>query len=88
MKDLKDLNRYEKIVLSACGKANKYSLGSHRSIEIIRKKINPKQQKYVNKAMKTLVSSGFIIQHPTSRKTTYGLSPKGLNACNLLKGEL
>jgi len=88
MKDLKDLNRYQKIILSACCRANKYSLGSHRSIEIIRKKIKPEYHKYLKKAIKTLVSNGFLIQHPTGRKTTYELSPKGLNACNLINNDL
>jgi len=88
MKTFEELNNYEKAVLSACGKANKYSLRSHTPIGYIRKKIEKKQRPFVNKAMKKLVSSGFILEHKARRNITYGLSPDGLKACNILKKEL
>ena len=87
MKDLEALNTFIKTVLIACCKANDYSLSSHVPIGFIRKKIAKNQQKYFKKAFKTLVSSGFIIQHPTGRNVTYALSPDGLKAGKLLQKE-
>ncbi len=87
MKKLEALNTFEKTVLNACCNANNYSLSSHVPKGFIRKKMAKNQQKYFNRAFKTLISSGFIIQRPTSRNVTYALSPNGLKAGNLLKKE-
>lgn len=88
MKDFKNLTRFEKIVLFACGKANNFSLSSHVAIGYIRKKLKAKYHKYFKKIMKILVSSGFILEHPTRRNTTYSLSPDGKKACDKFKDEL
>jgi hypothetical protein len=88
MKTFEELTRYEKTVLLACGKANNFSLSSHVPIGYIRKKIEKKQQIYVKKIMKILVSSGFILESPAGRNKTYKLSRDGLKACKLLKEEL
>lgn len=85
MKELEELNTFEKTVLIACCKANGYSLSSHVPLGYIRKKIAKNHQKYFKKAFKTLVSSGFVIQHPASRNVTYALSPDGLKAGYVLK---
>jgi len=87
MKELEELNTFEKRVLLACCEANEFSLGSHVSIKKIRKKIDKKQQKYLKKAMRTLISSGFVLEHPTRGEMTYRLSRDGRNACFIIKKE-
>lgn len=87
MKELKDLDKFHGVVLSACCKANNYSLGSHVPIEAIVKLVEKNQQQYVKLVVKTLVSNDFIRKKPTSRKNTYGLSRYGLKSGIILKKE-
>ncbi len=88
MKELEDLNTFERAVLLACCKANNYSLGSHVPLGAITRKIRGVSHKYIKKVMKLLVSNGFVITHPTRRNVTYQMSKKGLEAGNILKKEL
>ena len=83
MKELEDLNNLERSVLLACCNANKFSLGSHVSIEIIRRKtsVNPKD---VKRILRMLISNGFISQHPTRGSMTYQLTKKGwIEGCQI-----
>ncbi len=87
MKDLGDLNRIERAVLLACCDANKDSKGSHAPIEAIKRSIKNLNQKQVRKVIKTLISSGFIREHPTRGGVTYNLNKKGIIACQTIREE-
>ncbi len=78
MKELEDLTETEKAVFLACCDANNFSLRSHVPIEAIAKRIQDYVSgRYFNKAIRVLLSNGFIRKHPTKGKTTYELTRNG-----------
>lgn len=86
MKELEDLTETEKAVLLACCDANNFSLGSHVPIEAIAKRVQDYVSgKFFKKAIRVLLSNGFIIKHPTRGKITYSLSRDGRDAGYKLK---
>ena len=87
LKELEDLSGYEKYVLLECCEILDWSLHSRLALQYFTKRINKSQQKYVKKAIKTLVSSGFISQHPSGRTMTYQLTIDGRDAGLLIKKE-
>ena len=88
MKELKDLNKYQKVTLLAVYKATKGRLNARLSKAHIQKFLPEKsQQKYFSKSLGTLVSNGFVTEKPSWRKKTYSLSKKGIRDCKVLKEE-
>ena len=86
MKELKDLNTYQKVTLLAVCKANKGQLNARWSKAHIQKFLPEKSQlKYFRKALDKLVSNGFVGEKPSRRKRTYFLTKKGISACKVLK---
>ena len=61
-----------------------YSLSAHVPKKAITNKIKGMHPKYLRKAFNSLVSNGFIVEHPAKRSTTYELSKKGLKAGTVL----
>ncbi len=88
MKEFEELNDLERIVLLASYDANNSSLSSHVPIQAIRRRINKSQHRHFKKAFDVLVKSGFILNKPTRRKMTYGLTTKGLRYGNILKDDI
>ena len=87
MKELKDLNTYQKVTLLAVCKATKGQLHARWSKAHIQKFLPEKSQlKYFRKSLDKLVSNGFVREMP-SGKRTYSLTIKGRSACNVLKEE-
>ncbi len=87
MKEFEDLTPLEcRILLRFC-KANNYSLSSHVPKEAVNLNIRGVHPKHIKRAVKLLISNGFITKHPTGRQTTYNLSIKGLRGGNILKNE-
>jgi len=88
MKELDDLNTFEKSILLVCCDANNFSLRSHVPIEAIKRRIRNVPDKYIKKSIRILFSNGFIVKHPTGRsRNTIQHTKKGLKAGNLLKKE-
>ncbi len=86
MKELKDLNRTQKLTLLAVCKANKGQLNARWSRAFIQRFFPEKSQlKYFRKALDKLVSNGFVGEKPSRRKRTYFLTKKGISACKVLK---
>lgn len=91
MKTFEELNPYEKSVLLIWGKQLDYCTTAHHPIQKIKKKIHnvlPKlKDKDIRRINKILLASGFILKHPTGRKTTYNLSREGLRYCEILRND-
>jgi predicted transcriptional regulator len=86
MKELEDLTELEQVLLLACCDANSYAIQSHVPKEAIFKRVKGVQMRFAKKAFKTLITSGFIMEHKAGRSgNTYNLSPKGLKAGNKLR---
>lgn len=79
MKECEDLNSTEIAVLIICCDVCDNSLNCHVSREKITKKI---QLKKPIKILKTLISSGFIVKHPTRGSMTYAITKRGIDCVN------
>jgi len=88
MKELKDLITIEKEVLLTFCDANNYSLHSHVPIEAVTRRLRNLSSKLTKKAIKTLLTNGFIMKHPTRHKITYQLTKKGLHSGNQVKSDM
>ncbi|MHA1195764.1 MAG: hypothetical protein ACTSRH_04420 [Promethearchaeota archaeon] len=78
MKELEDLTDVEKAVLVvACKKLNG-STNCHQTRQRILKGVQNVRPRLKNKAFQSLVSNGFLREHPTKGSTTYNLTQKGL----------
>lgn len=84
MKELDDLIEPEESVLLIACHILDYSLSAHVPKKAITNKIKDMHPKYLRKAFNSLVSNGFLVEHPAKKNTTYGLSKKGLNAGTIL----
>jgi len=87
MKEFEDLTEIERRVLVQFCQANNYSLSSHIPIEAVNLNIRGVHPKHIRRAVKELISSGFILKHPTGRQTTYKISRDGLRGGNRLREE-
>ena len=91
MKSFEELLPTERAVLLVWGKELNYSTTAHLSIKKVNKKIKSTHPKYLDKSIrrinKMLKSSGFILEHPARRDTTYSLSPEGRRCCLILRDE-
>ena len=87
MKELKDLTTIEQEVLLTFCDANNFSLGSHVPLEAVARRLRNLSSKLTKKTIKTLLSNGFIMKHPTRHNITYQLSKKGLQAGNQIESE-
>lgn len=87
MKEFKDLTEIELRVLVQFCKANGYSTKSHVPIEAVNLDITGVHPKHIRRAKKQLISSGFVLKHPTGRQMTYSISIDGLKGGNILKNE-
>ena len=89
MKELEDLTELERLVLLACCDANRFSLSSHVQLEKITKRIVGVESKYIKKAIKLLLSNGFIRLDPVGRsRKTYQINKKGLVAATQIRDEI
>jgi len=79
MKECEDLNSSEMALLIICCDVCDNSPNCHRPREDIIKKI---QLKKPMKILKTLISNGFVIKHPTSGSMTYAITKKGIECVN------
>lgn len=86
LKELEDLTALERAMLLTCCDANHYALKRHVPIQALLRRINKSLKKDAKKTIKTLVSNGFLNAHPTKGGMTYGLTKKGLEAGNRLRG--
>ena len=84
MKELDDLNEAEEVVLFIACQVLDYSLSAHVPKKAITNKIRNMPPKYLRRAFKSLISNGFLVEHPTGGNITYELSPKGLKAGNII----
>ena len=82
MKECEDLNSSEIAVLIICCDVCNNSTNCHRPREDIIKKV---QLKKPIKILKTLISSGFVVKHPTSGSMTYAITRKGIDCVNRFK---
>ena len=82
MKELKDLTDAEKSVLIVSYFKLDKSLSCHQPKQKIFKGITNIKPNLRNRAFKSLVSNGFLREHPTKGNTTYNLPLKGLKAAN------
>lgn len=91
MKTFEELTDLEKSVLLIWGRELNYSTTAHYPKQRIEKRLKTNLPGILHKDLKrinkTLISSGFITQHPARRNTTYSLSIDGLKCCNILKNE-
>jgi hypothetical protein len=78
------LNELEIAVLVSLCKATKTSLSAHVPQPYFMKRFQ-NQMRMAKRALHSLISSGYVIQHPTQGETTYGLSREGLDICRDLK---
>lgn len=84
MKEIDDLTEAEEVVLFMACQVLNYSLSAHVPKKAITNKIKDLDPKYLRKSFKSLVSNYFLVEHPTSRSTTYGLTKKGIEAGTIL----
>lgn len=84
MKELNDLNESEEVVLFMACQVLNYSLTARVPKKRITNKIRDMHPKYLRKAFKSLVSNGFLVERPSGRNVTYGLTPKGLKAGTII----
>ncbi|MFW9972969.1 MAG: hypothetical protein ACFFDF_22480 [Candidatus Odinarchaeota archaeon] len=84
MKEVDDLIEQEEIVLFIACQVLDYSLSAHVPKKAITNKIKDMNPKYLRKAFNSLISNGFLVEHPTRRNITYGLTPKGLRAGTII----
>ena len=91
MKTFEELNPMEKAVFLIWGKQLDFTTTAHFPIQKINKKIKrvlPKlKDKDIRRINRTLITSGFILEHPTRRNTTYNLSHEGLRHCEFLRDD-
>jgi hypothetical protein len=91
MKSFEELTTLEKSVLLIWGNELNFNTKNHRQIEKINKRITANlpgiKQKDKKRINNTLITSGDVVQHPTGRSKTYGLSLEGLKCCNIIKRE-
>ena len=87
MKELDDLSTYEKKTLVCFKWACNNSYHKHVRPEAIKKHFHGRNWKYVKKAIRGLVASGFLIEHPTRGGKTYNISKPGLDAANRIEEE-
>ena len=84
MKELKDLNDIEETILMACCDACDFGLSAHVPKGEIQKRAKLKNPKYFKKGFRTLLTNGFIREHPTRKNRTYQLNQKGLDGGRIL----
>lgn len=88
MKDLSELNEFQKNVLLVFCDATNFSLHSHVPIEAITKRFKKDiSSKKVKKTIYFLVRNGFITEHP-SGSMTYEPTRKGLDSGRIVQKEL
>jgi DNA-binding MarR family transcriptional regulator len=88
MKELNDLTAIEREILITFCDVNNYSLKSHKPLEAVVRRLRYLNPKTVKKVIKILLTSGFIMRHPTKHRVTYQLTKKGLKAGNQIKLEI
>lgn len=82
LKELEDLTDAEKSILVISYSTLNKSINCHQPKQRIFKKVINMKHRVKNKAFDSLVSNGFLREHPTSRNTTYQLTLKGLKAAD------
>ena len=82
MKECEDLNSSERAVLIICCDVCKSSTNCHVPREAITRRVKLKKPQRI---LKTLVSSGFIVKHPTGGKMTYAITRRGIDCINQIK---
>jgi hypothetical protein len=92
MKTFEELTNLERSILLIWGKSLDFSTTAHYPDQRIKRKLTSSlpevRTKDINRASKTLITSGFILEKPTRRNTTYSLSIEGLRCCNILREKL
>ena len=84
MKELDDLTEAEEVVLFMACQVLDYSLSAHVPKKAITNKIKDLHPKYLRKAFNSLLSNGFLVEHPARRNITFGLTRKGMKAGSIL----
>lgn len=78
------LRRFEVAVLQSVCKATKMSKASHVPEQAFLKRF-PGAEREARKALKKLISLGYVKMHPTRGGMTYDLTDDGWNLCRELK---
>ena len=68
----------EQATLQALADACNYSLSAHVPVEAVTRRFRTHLRGDAKKALKKLRSKGYCFEHPTGRKRTWQLTPKGL----------
>lgn len=87
MKEFEDLTQIERRILVRFCQANNYSLSSHVPIQAVNLIVKGVHPKHIKRVVKMLISSGFVLKHPTRNQMTYKISIDGLKGGNILKNE-
>jgi len=86
MRRTNELSEIERATLQALAHACNYSLTAHVPVEAVTRKFPRNLRGDAKKALKKLRSKGYCIEHPTGRKRTWQLTPKGLRMAKMNMG--
>ena len=84
--DIDELNDLQKAILVSLCSATKGSKGSHLPKPAFMKKIQLQGRK-ADRALRELITLGYMKKHPTRGETTYELDERGFMVCRVLRDQ-